>query len=193
MREELDKALCEKYPDIFKNRYASPQESCMAWGFDCGDGWYTLIDNLCAVIRNHEENIERNRDFNLRYAKMREAALEGDWSLFNQHYLVFSKNIESNKYAEWIQNQKEQLLGEIPVWLRNDEPVEHVVALQVKEKFGGLSFYYYGGDEFVTGAVTLAGKMSYTICEECGSPGRVRSGGWIRTLCEEHAKEYYKE
>lgn len=53
MKEELDKQLCEKYPKIFKNRRGSMQETCMCWGFDHGDGWYDIIDSLCAVIQNH--------------------------------------------------------------------------------------------------------------------------------------------
>lgn len=50
MSPELDKKLCEKYPALFRDRYASVQESCMAWGFDVGDGWYDIIEKLCQVI-----------------------------------------------------------------------------------------------------------------------------------------------
>lgn len=53
MKEDLDKALCEKYPKIFKNRDGSVMETCMAWGFECGDGWFDIIDILCHEIQNH--------------------------------------------------------------------------------------------------------------------------------------------
>ena len=56
MKEELDKKLCEKYPKIFKNRNGSMQETCMCWGFSHGDGWYDIIDSLCASIQNHINN-----------------------------------------------------------------------------------------------------------------------------------------
>ena len=56
MKEELDKKLCEKYPKIFKNRIGSMQETCMCWGFSHGDGWYDIIDSLCASIQNHINN-----------------------------------------------------------------------------------------------------------------------------------------
>lgn len=194
MREELDKALCEKYPELFKNRHADPTLTPMAWGFDCGDGWYNLIDALCATITNHEQNLESNRQYNLDYAKMREAALEGDWSLFNARYLGTQlgglKNKEANKYVDWIQQHKDQLLGEIPPWLQNVEPFDRTICEQVKEKFGGLRFYHVNGDEFVMGAIALAEKMSYTICEECGAASKTRGGGWVRTLCDEHAEQY---
>jgi hypothetical protein len=27
----------------------------------------------------------------------------------------------------------------------------------------------------------------YRTCEVCGQPGKRREGGWIKTLCDEHA------
>jgi hypothetical protein len=61
-----------------------------------------------------------------------------------------------------------------------------VVIEQVKEKFGGLRFYYQGGDEFIHGAVWLAESMSVQMCEECGAPGTRGGSGWVTTLCETH-------
>lgn len=71
-------------------------------------------------------------------------------------------------------------------------PVPQVVAVQVKEKFGGLRFYYNGGDSFIRGVVTMADTMSNKLCEECGSPGTHTKGGWIKTLCETHKNERNK-
>ena len=51
MKQELDDLLCERYPLIFANRRKSTQESCMGWGFACGDGWFTLIDTLCKQLQ----------------------------------------------------------------------------------------------------------------------------------------------
>ena len=56
MKEEFDKKLCEKYPKIFKTRNGYMQETCMCWGFSHGDGWYDIIDSLCASIQNHINN-----------------------------------------------------------------------------------------------------------------------------------------
>ena len=56
MREELDNALCQKYPLIFVNRGKDMKESCMYWGFSCGDGWYDLLDRLCESIQSYIDN-----------------------------------------------------------------------------------------------------------------------------------------
>ena len=53
MTEEKDKALCAKYPKIFRDRSRSMQETCMCWGFEHGDGWYDIIDSLCSTIQHH--------------------------------------------------------------------------------------------------------------------------------------------
>ena len=55
MNEEFDKKLCEKYPKIFKDRYGTIQETCMAWGFSHGDGWFDIIDTLCNTIQHHAD------------------------------------------------------------------------------------------------------------------------------------------
>ena len=62
--------------------------------------------------------------------------------------------------------------------------INQVVAVQVKEKFGGLRFYYEGGDEGIYGMVSMAEAMSECTCEECGSPATRGGTGWISTLCE---------
>jgi len=74
--------------------------------------------------------------------------------------------------------------------------VPQVVVTQIKEKFGGLRFYYDGGDDRIQGMVSIAESWAEHTCEECGKPGKSRSGGWIKTLCDEHEAERqarYKE
>ena len=80
---------------------------------------------------------------------------------------------------------------------RKERPViEQVVIEQIKEKFGGLRFYYQGGDDAIRGMVRMAEAWADHTCEECGKPGKSRNTGWIKTLCDEHAAERearYKE
>jgi len=47
MKAELEKQLFDKYPKIFGDHTGSPQETCMCWGLEVGDGWYDIIDVLC--------------------------------------------------------------------------------------------------------------------------------------------------
>jgi len=57
-------------------------------------------------------------------------------------------------------------------------------ASQVKEKFGGLRFYMTSATDEMWDLIDEAEGKSYTICEDCGQPGKERPGGWIKTLCD---------
>lgn len=50
MSPELDKKLCEKYPELFRDRHGDVTKTCMVWGFECGDGWYSLIESICEYL-----------------------------------------------------------------------------------------------------------------------------------------------
>lgn len=56
MKPENDKALCEKYPKIFRDRNKSAQETCMSWGFEHGDGWFGILDAACSLMQQHTDN-----------------------------------------------------------------------------------------------------------------------------------------
>lgn len=128
MKPELDAALCEKFPKIFRDRYEDKRTTAMCWGFECGDGWFELLMDLC-------------------------------------------KNIQ--KYCDEIGSQ--------------------VVAVQVKEKFGGLRFYVDRGDDHIYNLISEAELRSERTCEVCGIPGEVYGGSWLKTLCVTHAKELHYE
>lgn len=55
MKKELDEALVKKYPKIFRDRYGDMKSTAMYWGFECGDGWYNLIDTLCSNLQFHTD------------------------------------------------------------------------------------------------------------------------------------------
>lgn len=91
-------------------------------------------------------------------------------------------------HVKWKQQQKEK-------YNRGDGCPDVVVA-QIKEKFGGLRFYYDGGDDVIDGMVRMAESWAGRTCEVCGNPGVARNGGWIKTLCDHHEAERqarYKE
>ena len=69
---------------------------------------------------------------------------------------------------------------------KQSEVVPQVTVAQIKEKFGGLRFYYDGGDDVINGMVRMAEIWASHACEECGAPGTSRDGGWIKTLCNTH-------
>lgn len=149
MKTELQRKLLDTYPQLFQTKQKiyigeKPMKeeiqellnqkeivSPIQFGFECGDGWFMLLDELMGNIVNHLEN--KNK-FNLR---------EG----------------------------KQELTINIT---------------QIKEKFGGLRFYYNGGDDYIDGMVRMAESLSYKICEYCGTTKNIGyTKGWITTICKD--------
>lgn len=61
MNEENENKLFKKHPKLFPNgRKVNPRESCMCFGFECGNGWFDLIDNLSTEIEKicEKNNVE---------------------------------------------------------------------------------------------------------------------------------------
>jgi hypothetical protein len=74
--------------------------------------------------------------------------------------------------------------------VKQGKEIAQVEVDQIKEKFGGLRFYYSGGDDEISGMVRMAEARADIACEQCGGIGTRRDGGWIRTLCDKHEEEY---
>lgn len=84
--------------------------------------------------------------------------------------------------------------GWYPLLIETDQKLAALdpdyTVMQVKEKFGELAFYCalaHGSSAAGHAIVDEAARRSFSICELCGAPGSTREGGWIQTLCDEHA------
>ena len=187
MRKELDEALCKKYPKIFRDRHGNMRDTAMCWGFECDDGWYNILDKACSLIQWHIDQTRSLRASALRYNRALHRAVRGDVRPL-QIYFTYGENVkEPSDYG--IKKAAEVLEDIEPQCERVPEACPQVIATQIKEKFGELRFYYYGGDDYCSGVESMAESMSAVTCEVCGSSGKLRGGGWVRTLCDEHAKE----
>ena len=63
MNKEHTQYLYDTYPKLFRQKDSDMTVTCMCWGFECGDGWFWLIDRLCESIQsyidcNHKEQVE---------------------------------------------------------------------------------------------------------------------------------------
>jgi hypothetical protein len=182
MKLELDKLLCEKYPKMMVNRNKDMKETCMCWGFECGDGWFNILDQLMGNIQHYIDWKEKQRKWAMEYNEMATQAKAGNFELF-----------EETMKAQPNDEYKEKRLAEIVAGNFREVPesIPQVTLDQVKEKFGTLRFYYSGGDDYISGMVSLAESMTGVTCEGCGNPGERRGDGWIHTYCTpcEEARE----
>ena len=174
MKKELDELLRKKYPKMMVNRNKNMQETAMCWGFDCGDGWFNILNQLMGNIQHHIDWKEKQRKWAIDYNEMAAQAKAGNFDLF-----------EETTKAQPNDEYKEKRLAEIVAGDFREVPksIPQVTLDQVKEKFGTLRFYYSGGDDYISGMVTLAESMSGVTCEECSAPAETHGKGWVRTIC----------
>ena len=62
MNNDNDSYLCKTYPKLFVNRDKSMMETLMCWGFECGDGWFNILNQLCQNIQHYIDWQNRNEE-----------------------------------------------------------------------------------------------------------------------------------
>lgn len=52
MTQDKSDFLLKTYPQLFQSEEVrnDPMQSCMAWGFECGDGWFDILSDMCKKI-----------------------------------------------------------------------------------------------------------------------------------------------
>lgn len=66
-------------------------------------------------------------------------------------------------------------------------PDKPIVAIIVKEKFGGLRIQGLSNmTEEIWSLLREVEEESFHICEVCGKPGKLYTDGWYKTVCKEH-------
>lgn len=170
--EEFEKRMAEKFPRQFG-------EGKHYGGFAIGEGWFHIIEQLMSEIDHYTKWKRNMRAYDLRvnraYMKGRDALVA---------FLSKGKAIPS----AWDEERADDIMENLGYKIT--PRVEWIKVDQIKEKFGGLRFYYHGGDEQIHGMVRMAELWAGYTCEKCGNKGTRRHGGWVRTLCDEHEAEY---
>jgi hypothetical protein len=119
MNAEHTAYLIDKYPVLYQGHTWPITQGLMAFGFECGDGWLELIDQLSSDITELDKR-------------------DGSTT----------------------------------------------IAVQIKEKYGGLRFYVQGGTDAAYDLIDAAEELSLKTCEACGKPGSLKGVHWLSTRCD---------
>ena len=58
MKKENTEKLLKDFPKLYRQHSLPMTETCMCWGFDCGDGWFDVIYDLSKEITKIDPNVE---------------------------------------------------------------------------------------------------------------------------------------
>jgi len=184
MTKDLEWNLVRRFPVLYQDFTSPMTQTAMCWGFEHGDGWNGIIWMLSLAI---EEELGyswwRSRLFLWKKAAARrwndmiytlspvvqdKWRFEGDGTKENPYRQVMAE--KGRARWPWLKRL---------VWF----PDTGFAVSQVKEKYGTLRFYCTGNNTIFQ-YTQWAEYLSSVICEECGKPGKLREGGWLRTLCD---------
>lgn len=166
INEEFQTRMEAKYPRMLGGHYG---------GFAIGEGWYPVVETLMSQIYSYTKWKRSTRAHQLRIQRAKSKGRDAVARLL----------CKDKTPSQFDENRIDDIMD-----YDQDRIVDHVnwiVVAQIKEKFGGLRFYYDGGDEHISGMVRMAEIWAGRSCETCGNKGKIRHGGWVRTLCDEHA------
>jgi hypothetical protein len=159
MKEELEKLLVKTYPCLYRDYGGDMRQTCMHWGFACGDGWFDIINDLSRKI-----NVLMITDNVYVVADQVKEKFGG---------LRFYCHIECenpscySKISKWCQtfmfNRK---LGR-----------QYWKIINFRRKF------WKSTKEKISDIIDEAESLSFKTCEICGNPGELRGGNWMSTLC----------
>ena len=164
MNRHYDRYLVKKYEPLYQNRYADMRSTAMCWGFEVGDGWFQIINQLSYVLCS--DWLRAKDAYEL--MKKREGSTLFGGQEKHGNLVITSRMVEEARLT------MENAYKDVPI------------ASQVKEKYGTLRFYLQNGTNEHYAAVSMAEAMSSVTCEVCGNRGRRSHYGWIVTRCKEH-------
>ena len=171
VHDKFAKEMAEKYPRYFG-------EGTRYGGFAIGEGWYHIIHQLVAEIDHYTKWRRNMRAYDLQLERTRRKGYDAVLNFITR---------KSGRVNDWDRERAEDIMN----GARGITPkVEWIRVEQIKEKFGGLRFYYQGGNDEISGMVRMAELWAGHSCERCGNKGQRRQGGWVRTLCDTHEDEY---
>lgn len=165
MNKKLELLLVKNYPIIFKEYGGDITKTCMAWGLECGDGWFTLLNKACKAIQKTCDKY--NIEFTAEQVKEKFGGLRFYYSTTNNKEYTINK-IE-RRISKYFYKYR---LGRQFNFLRD-----------IRQKI------YITPEEMISNIIRKAEEDSYTICEICGAPGVLIGRGWMGVRCEKHKGE----
>jgi hypothetical protein len=138
----------------------------MAWGFCCGDGWYSLISDLSYKIMQ----VDKNKVVVADQVKEKFGGLR------------FYFHIEATKQP----GPKMISFRQKKYWLKS-KIFYHTYPVSRYVRDGWLKirkFFYKTLYEKVSDFVNEAERKSYKTCEVCGESGELRGRAWLTVRCD---------
>lgn len=132
----------------------------IAYGFECGDGWFQIIDECLTSILSvlGEKDI-----FEVTQIKEKLGTLRIYYEYSQASGFRYQLPYKFNRLTRWYVQRFFDL-------------VRHKIGL-------------FSKIEMIDNQIRIANNKSSKTCEVCGKPGKLNNKGWIFAACEEHIRK----
>ncbi|WP_009996832.1 hypothetical protein [Rhizobium sp. Kim5] len=192
--------LEELYPGIWKRSEADIDQMLrLMYAGVWRDHRDEIVADIQAFADFHPVDEQRSEPAIKAWSQQCAAELEGEYS---QSYYRIAVHVGLLAYVGHMRVLRAKITCD-PGWHRIVERFHYACSEQpgygfsgAGEKWGGLSLSYRcdpSGEETCRAAEAVAVEVAARTCERCGRPGVLRTGGWHKTLCDEHAGSRYDD
>lgn len=180
MNPDLQQKLFDKYPKIFQERELGVSQSCMAWGPEVGDGWYSIIDLLCySVTYTFSTSVMIDEEDGKKLGISPTTDFKGN----DPRYFL------SVEPPQFVATQIKEKFGGLRVYYRLEFDSKVKELLEQTGKYQDLQKIVDRYSAYMDGVVHFAEMMSYRTCEATGGPGEMHiRSGWYKVLNRAVAK-----
>jgi len=175
MRKDLEQKLFNDYDYICRGRYYSVTHNLMSFGFECGDGWYKLLDELFHDLNEIEK--EHHLGLILEQVKEKFGGLRCYYD-YDEKLIITSRN----SFYRWLWDSRSKLAYYLRLYIFKGDHLRYYVYNKFERRLQDVSRQI----NYIRDRVDKAENMSYTVCEICGSTNAKldKSSAWMQTLCE---------
>lgn len=189
MNRKNTQRLLRKFPFLYRGYYKPMRETCMCWGFECGDGWFDILWTLSGLL-----------DRQIKIGKFRRA-LDAVALSFTKVWNSIIYRLSPPGSHDFMARLAGRLTpsGDVVKDAKRALGLKRLVlfpyplfeVVQVKEKYGTLQFYCRGrlgkgaSPEGIQLLIQAAESASETTCEICGSSGKLYEDDcWMHVACK---------
>jgi len=175
MTDELELIIVKKCPELFRDYKGDPMQTCLAWGIECGDGWFKILDHLFGYLTN----LMKSKLF-VKYSEEYREAHKNEEGFYRNHY----------EYQflppQIVLDQVKEKFGTLRVYYHTvfEDLPEDVWTNLDHNDFQKVMDRY---EERINSAIHFAEYQTRVTCEVTGKDGKLYAKGWHTVLCDEEA------
>lgn len=162
--------------------------------YDCNGVWRSLKDvfvpdsDVFKTNENGEEEKEVTHFYTL-VVNEKYKMMSNILSWFHNYVLGFIFCIPTYNELDaldkgWMRKFGIRLCDDVKAQLKKDNMLYSFRITQIKEKFGGLRFYFSHGSRDMYDLISRYESESYKTCITCGRDAKYMTKGWISPYCE---------